>query len=566
MTKADIDGPTATGIAGALEATEVAGVLGADATPASGWWRSAVVYQVYPRSFADGDGDGVGDLPGVREKLPYLAGLGVDALWLSPFYPSGGVDAGYDVVDPRGVDLVFGTLADLDAVLAEAHALGIRVIIDLVPNHSSSRHPWFVEALAAEPGSPERARYLFRPGRGDGPPNDWPSKFGGSAWTRVAPDDEWYLHLYDAGQPDFDWSNPEVRAEYESILRFWLDRGVDGFRVDVAHGLVKAPGLPDLGRGDEPLVLAGVDTGPMWDQDGVHDIYRAWRRVLGEYGDDRILVAEAWATEERVALYLRPDEMHQAFDFRYLGAGWDAAAVAGAVSRAVEISSGVGASPTWVLSNHDVVRAVSRFGRADAVAWSAGIGPDDAQPDLTLGTRRARAGALLTLGLPGSAYLYQGEELGLPDHTELPPSARRDPVFRRTGGASVGRDGARIPMPWHAAHPGLGFGGHPWLPQPESYGALAVDVQEGDRMSTLSLYRRALALRRRSGAGAAEFAECRLEGRMLTVTTSALRVVVNFGGDPVRVDGDPGALLLESVPGALRDGMLAADAAVWLRL
>lgn len=452
------------------------------------WWRDAVFYQVYPRSFADADGDGVGDLPGITARLPHVRDLGADAVWLSPFYPSPMVDAGYDVADPRGVDPVFGTLDDFDRLVARAHELGLRVVIDIVPNHTSHEHEWFRAALAAGPGSCERSRYLFRDGRGPGgdePPNDWMSQFGGPAWTRVPEADgrpgQWYLHLYAPEQPDLNWRNLEVRSEYLSILRHWLDRGVDGFRVDVAHGLVKALGLPDAGPVPQGLEGRLRHRLPYWDQPEVHDVYRSWRRVLDSYGDgvggDRIAVAEAWLPDPgRLVPYTRPDELHQAFNFPYLLAGWDADRIRGVVDASLAAAAASGAPPTWVLANHDVPRAVTRLGGLD----------------------RALAALLVELALPGSVYLYQGEELGLPEVLDLPDEARQDPVFRRSGGGSVGRDGCRVPLPWSAAGPSYGFSanGRSWLPQPEAWRELAADRQADDPRSTLSLYRHALRVRR----------------------------------------------------------------------
>ncbi|MFJ8213307.1 alpha-amylase family glycosyl hydrolase [Streptomyces sp. NPDC096033] len=482
-----------------------------DPAVSGGWWRDAVIYQVYVRSFADSDGDGVGDLRGVRERLPHLARLGVDAVWLTPFYVSPQADGGYDVADYRAVDPLFGDLADADDLVRAAHALGLRVIVDVVPNHTSERHPWFQEALAGVPGA--RERYLFRPGRGvDGslPPNDWESVFGGPAWTRV-PDGDWYLHLFAPEQPDLDWEHPEVAEEFASVLRFWLDLGVDGFRVDVAHGMVKAPGLPDIGRGAQ-ATLIGTEPLPFFDQDGVHAIHRSWRRLLDSYGGQRIGVAEAWApTSERLALYVRPDELHQAFNFRFLNCPWDPAAMRTVIDESLASTSAVGAPTTWVLSNHDVVRHVTRYGGG------------------AQGLARARAAALLMLALPGSAYVYQGEELGLPEVTDLPAEARRDPAFRRrttaagpgAGGAGGPadasaadgqdgqdglRDGCRVPLPWSGDEAPYGFGsGGSWLPQPEDWGGLSVAAQTGDPHSTLELYRAALELRRAMpGLGAVE--------------------------------------------------------------
>ncbi|MFI8446744.1 glycoside hydrolase family 13 protein [Streptomyces erythrochromogenes] len=403
-----------------------------NATTASGdWWRDAVIYQVYVRSFADSDGDGIGDLRGVRSRLPHLARLGVDAVWLTPFYVSPQADGGYDVADYRAVDPLFGDLADADELVRAAHGLGLRVIVDVVPNHTSEQHPWFRAALAGEPGA--RERYLFRRGRGaDGslPPNDWESIFGGPAWTRVA-DGDWYLHLFAPEQPDLDWTHPEVTAEFDSVLRFWLDLGVDGFRIDVAHGMVKADGLPDIGRGAQ-ATLIGTEPLPFFDQDGVHEIHRAWRRLLDSYEGRRIGVAEAWApSSERLALYVRPDELHQAFNFRFLVCPWDPEAMRTVIDESLSATTAVGAPTTWVLSNHDVVRHVTRYGGGRQ------------------GLARARAAALLMLALPGSAYLYQGEELGLPEVTDLPPESRQDPAFRR-----VRRP--QIPVPAGAPAPGSG--------------------------------------------------------------------------------------------------------------
>jgi alpha-glucosidase len=414
-------------IAAALTATTA--TPAADVDPANDWRRTAVVYQVYPRSFADSDGDGIGDLPGITGRLGALAELGVDAVWLSPFYKSPQADAGYDVADYRDVDPIFGSLADFDALLERAHELGLKVIVDLVPNHSSDAHVWFQAALAAAPGSPERERYIFRDGlgkNGELPPNNWESCFRGPAWTRTTNADgtpgQWYLHLFDTKQPDWNWENPEVREEFLSVLKFWLDRGADGFRVDVAHALIKAPGLPDQDRrvedGPDADPEGFFQTGPMWDQDRVHEIYRSWRELLDGYSPDRILVAEAWVQPlSRLARYVREDEMHQAFNFDYLETEWDADALRRTIDASIAVNSSVGAPTTWVMSNHDVVRHVSRLGLTGEGPRPNGIRAHDEQPDHNLGLRRAKASTLLMLGLPGSAYLYQGEELGLPDHT-----------------------------------------------------------------------------------------------------------------------------------------------------
>ncbi|MFG2720373.1 glycoside hydrolase family 13 protein [Streptomyces sp. NPDC048416] len=535
-------------------------------TTGTQWWRDAVIYQVYPRSFADGNGDGMGDLEGVRGRLPYLRDLGVDAVWLSPFYASPQADAGYDVADYRAIDPMFGTLLDADALIRDAHELGLRIIVDLVPNHSSDQHEWFKRALAEGPGSPLRARYHFRPGKGahgELPPNDWESIFGGPAWTRTeAPSGdggtsqpeaggEWYLHLFAPEQPDLNWDHPAVADEFRSILRFWLDMGVDGFRIDVAHGLVKAPGLPDIGGSDQ-LKLLGNDIMPFFDQDGVHEIYRSWRTILDEYDGERIAVAEAWTpTVERTAHYVRPDELHQAFNFQYLGAPWDAAALREVIDVSLAAMRPVGAPATWVLSNHDVTRHATRF------ANPQGLGTQLRTPgDRELGLRRARAATLLMLALPGSAYVYQGEELGLPDVTDLPDEVRQDPSFLRAAGQDGFRDGCRVPIPWTVDGTSYGFGsGGSWLPQPDSWGGLSVEAQTGDADSTLELYRRALAARRtHPGLGAGDdvrwldapegvlaFARedfvctVNLTGRLVSLPVPG-RVLVASG--PFTVDGD----------------------------
>lgn len=532
------------------------------------WWRTAAVYQVYIRSFKDGNGDGTGDIGGLRSKLPYLADLGVDALWINPWYTSPLLDGGYDVADYRNIDPRFGDIDEATSFIAEADQHGIRVLVDLVPNHTSWEHDWFKAALEAGPGSPERERYHFLPGAGpDGsePPNDWRSVFGGSAWERV-PDGEWYLHLFDISQPDLNWEHPEVRAEFDDILRYWLDRGAAGFRVDVAHSLVKAPGYPDVGDEDnEAILLTGdrVSRHPFWDRAEIHEIVRGWRAVLDEY-PGTMMVAEAWVSDlERLANYLRPDEYHQAFDFDFLESPWNADSMRTAIDESMAAVGGVGSIPTWVLSNHDVVRHSTRYGLpmdVDSKAWL--LDGDRSLLDEELGERRARAAALLLLGLPGSVYLYQGEELGLPEVTELPVDVLDDPVWARSGHTEKGRDGCRVPIPWTVDGASAGFGWNgSWLPQPDGWGDRSVEAQSSRTGSMLELYRSALRLRRRHLTSDLdiEWLEGPSSETLMFLRGSGVRCVVNFGSDPVAIDGE---VLLSSEP--VENGHLPGNASVWL--
>ncbi|WP_083267786.1 glycoside hydrolase family 13 protein [Lentzea guizhouensis] len=513
------------------------------------WWRDAVFYQVYVRSFADSNGDGVGDLDGIRSRLGYLELLGVDALWLTPFYRSPMADHGYDVADPRDVDPLFGDLAAFDRLVADAHEHNIRVTVDLVPNHSSDLHEWFQEALQAGPGSMERARYIFREGRGfDGsqPPNNWVSVFGGPAWTRV-PDGQWYLHLFAPEQPDLNWEHPEVRADLEHTLRFWLDRGVDGFRIDVAHGMAKPDGLPDMEiRAQVPGVLSDDVHDPRFDNDGVHEIHRMIRKVMDGY-PGTMAVGEIWVKDdERFAAYVRPDELHLGFNFRLVEAGFDADAVRSAIEHSLGAVALTGTPATWTLSNHDVVRHVTRYGGG------------------ALGEKRARAMTLVELALPGVIYLYNGEELGLPN-VELPDWALQDPTWERSGRTERGRDGCRVPIPWEGTAPPFGFSTavNTWLPQPNEWDHLTAEAQLEDPGSMLSLYREALEHRKNSpafggdelewyGAPAGCFAFRRKGGGLICA--------LNTSGASVPLP--PGKVLLSSGP---MDGdQLPPDTAVWL--
>ncbi|GAA3019360.1 glycoside hydrolase family 13 protein [Streptomyces fulvorobeus] len=522
------------------------------------WWRDAVIYQVYPRSFADGDGDGTGDLAGVRARLPYLAELGVDALWFTPWYLSPLVDGGYDVADYRTIDPAFGTLAEAEKLIAEAGECGIRTIVDIVPNHVSDQHAWFRAALAAGPGSPERELFHFRPGRGEHgelPPNNWPSQFSGRTWTRV-PDGEWYLHLFAPEQPDLNWAHPAVRQEHEEVLRFWFGRGVAGVRIDSAALLAKDPSLADFEE--------GVDPHPYIDQDELHDIYRAWRAIADEYGG--VFVGEVWLPDaERFARYLRPDELHTAFNFTFLTCPWHPDRLREAIDGTLAEHAPVGAPATWVLCNHDVTRTVTRYGRADT-GFDFATKAFGTPTDLELGTRRARAAALLTLALPGAVYLYQGEELGLPE-ADIPLDRIQDPMHFRSRGTDPGRDGCRVPLPWTADAPYAGFGAltEPWLPQPAGWPSFAVDRQSADPGSMLALYRRALALRRSSdgfGDGPMTWLPA-AQGVLAFARTHGLICVANLSDRPTPLPAHR-ELLLASGP-LDGEGLLPGDTAVWLR-
>ncbi|MBI5738306.1 MAG: glycoside hydrolase family 13 protein [Mycolicibacterium neoaurum] len=503
------------------------------------WWSRAVFYQVYPRSFADSNGDGVGDLDGITERLDHLSDLGVQALWLNPVMVSPMADHGYDVSDPRDIDPLFGDLAALDRLLAAAHSRGIRVTMDLVPNHVSSAHPWFVAALA---DPTRRDRFIFRDGGGpDGsePPNNWVSIFGGPAWTRV-PDGQWYLHLFDAAQPDLNWEHPEVFDDIEKTLRFWLDRGVDGFRIDVAHGMAKPATLPDMDLTENELLRNKADD-PRFDNDAVHDIHRFIRTVLDDY-PDAVTVGEIWVHgNEQFAKYLRPDELHLGFNFHLVQTDYDAAGIRAAIDNSLDAAALAGAAPTWTLSNHDVPREVSRYGNGAA------------------GLRRARAMALVKLALPGTVFIYNGAELGLPN-VELPDDVLQDPVWERSGRAERGRDGCRVPLPWSGSAPPFGFSSTPdtWLPIPADWKALTVEAQRDDPDSTLTLYRRAIALR----TGRAEFAGDTVEwlGDSTFRRPGGLVCAFNAGAVPVTLPA--GEVLLTSGP--LKDGLLPPDTAAWL--
>lgn len=571
------------------------------------WWRSAVVYQVYPRSFADANGDGTGDIAGLIEKLPYLVELGIDAIWVSPWYPSPMADGGYDVSDYRDIHPDFGTLAEADDFVAKAHELGLRVLIDLVPNHSSDQHPWFQAALAAGPGSAERERYIFRDGlcaNGEQAPNNWPAMFGGSAWDRaqrpgpggagaenvtadsdVQPE-QWYLHLFAPEQPDFNWDNEEVIEEFDSILRFWFDRGIDGFRIDVANSMAKEAGLPDLAihPGTGAPVSGFGEERPYFDQPHVHEILRRWRKVADSYADSelgpRVFVSEAWVSPaERLARYIRPDELHTTFNFDALVCEWQAESLRNVIDSTIAANAGVGAPCTWVLSNHDTTRVATRYGRKvtgarfthEGIDWSSVTdqSEEDTRTQIDLGRRRARAAALLELALPGGAYVYQGDELGLEEVEDLPEDMLEDPTWERSGHTERGRDGCRVPMPWSGSETPFEFGDAdttPWLPQPAHWASLTAAAQLSEPRSMLTLYRAALAERRVNpalGDGTLRWDDDAPDGALSFTREPGFQCIVNLGERPVEIPS--GAEILVA-SGEIFSGSVAPDDAVWLRL
>ena len=538
------------------------------------WWRTAVIYQIYPRSFADGNGDGIGDLVGTTARLESLKSLGIDAIWFSPFFKSPQKDAGYDVADYKTIDPLFGSNEEFYELLAKAHSLGLRIIVDIVPNHSSDQHELFQAALKAAPGSPEREIYIFRDGKGANgelPPNNWESVFGGNAWTRTTNPDgtpgQWYLHIFDSSQPDFNWENPKVTELFEDILSFWLDKGVDGFRIDVAHGLVKEVGLPDVQAGATHVV--DQTEHPFWGQEGVHEIIRGWRRLLNRY-DDRAMCAEAWVLPlSRMAKWVREDEYHQTFNFGYLETPWERNALEKVVTESLKEFGKVGAPSTWVLSNHDTIRHTSKYGVPSIPLHGQGIGPDNEQPDEAIGLRKARAASAFMLGLPGGAYIYQGEELGLPEHTMLEGKYRQDPIWFRTNGEIVGRDGCRVPLPWEAnGGPSFGFNttGKSWLPAPASFKRYARDVQEGVAGSTLELYKRLIKERKEFALGSGEFrfAQEYSSDSTLAYINNGVLVISNFGPDSVNVPA--GKLLVTTQHDLTVEGVLEHDQTAWIKL
>lgn len=512
------------------------------------WWRSAVFYQVYVRSFADSNGDGIGDLPGITSRLEYIRDLGVDAVWLTPFYPSPQKDHGYDVADYFDVNPEYGTLEDFDRLLARAHELRLKVLVDIVPNHTSSKHPWF-QAAVASPDSPYRDRYHFADPKPDGaPPNNWTSSFGGPAWSPEPDGRQWYLHLFAPEQPDLNWWNPAVPAEFERILRFWLDRGADGFRIDVAAALFKRKDMAD-----RPFLISPITGMPHFDSDfaivdqpPLHDVYRRWRQIANGYEPERVLVGEIF-DPKRHAKYIVPDQLHMAFALIHLR--WDASLWRRSIDESRRALKGPGSEPTWTIGNHDVTRPVTRLGGGE------------------LGRARVRAAMLLLLGLPGQVFIYQGEELGL-DEADVPDERREDPVFIMSAGRQKGRDGCRVPIPWRRGEPHAGFStAEPWLPMPPGWDGLAVDVQAAWTGSTLGHYRRALAERRRLAPTLPDRFEWLPAGRgILAYRRGPLTVACNFTSRPARLPAE-GRLLLGSAPLVALKGeflQLPPNSAAWL--
>lgn len=546
------------------------------------WWRDAVTYQIYIRSFADSNGDGIGDVEGIRSRLPYLKKLGVDAIWITPWYPSPQKDHGYDVSDYLNIEPDYGTLADAERLIKETHEHGMKLIVDIVPNHSSDQHKWFQAALKSAPGSAERARYIFRDGKGANgelPPNNWEAVFGGCAWERIVEADgelgQWYLHLFAVEQPDFDWNHPEVRAHFEEVLKFWLDRGVDGFRIDVAHGMVKFPGLPDIPETDKNADMLAAHERPFWDQEGVHEIYRSWRKILDSYPGERMAVAEAWVSPaQRIAKYVRADELQNSFNFEMLTTLWKPDEIKAKIDNSIAALAEVGAPPSWVFNNHDVVRSIDRLdlGISNGGETTLERQGDPAKLNIGRGTLRAKSATLMTLALPGGSYLFQGEELGLPEVRDLPEDRLTDPRWKMSGYKDRGRDGCRVPLPWKTdAAGGFGFSTNAalkltesWLPQSPWMGQYSAQSQDGVAGSTLSIYQSALAIRKAEsglGDGTMQWIE---SGKDVVAFSRPgnFACFINFGATfelPAGVK-----VLISSAP--LQDNKLPIDTAVWVRL
>ncbi len=555
------------------------------------WWHTAVVYQLYVRSFADSNGDGVGDLEGIRSRLDHLQQLGIDAVWLTPCFPSPQRDHGYDVADYFSIQPEYGTVEIMDRLVADARARGIKIMMDVVPNHCSSAHAWFQAALAAAPGSPERDRFYFRDGTGDDgsePPNNWRAWFGGSAWSRVVEADgsrgQWYLHLFTPYQPDFNWDNDDVAQQFDDMLTFWFDHGVEGFRVDAVAVVGKSPGLPDMPPappGVRVTDLALYNPHVLFRPEG-HLPWKRWRRLTDAYTaahPDRpvFFVAEAYSPgrPDRVLEYLHGDEFHQVFSFDLLLAQWTPEQFHKAIADSIDELAPHGVPLVWTLNNHDAQRSVTRYGRADATDPARFSGNNlinsDAAVDVAVGTRRARAATLVVLGLPGAAYLYQGEELGLPEYLDMAPEARQDPIFITTDGRELGRDGCRIPLPWRTAADGsFGFSpagttAPPWLPQPSDLGTWSAESEETDPDSVLAFYRAAIARRREvfPTVGAFEFVDT--PRGMVGFRHGDVTVLLNMTDSPLATPPTVhGRLVISSQAGHDDATVVPPDTAVWL--
>jgi alpha-glucosidase len=551
------------------------------------WWTEAVIYQLYVRSFADGGADGIGDLAGIRHRLDYLAKLGVDGIWLNPCYPSPQHDHGYDVADYFNIEPDYGDLAEFDRLVASAKALGIKILMDVVPNHCSWDHAWFKEALLAGRGSAARERFYFAEGKGvdaSEPPNNWRAIFGGSAWSRVSEPDgtpgQWYLHVFTPQQPDLNWDHPDVPDMFDRMLRFWFDRGVEGFRADAVTVLGKAEGLPDTVVPDDAPEVGWVNPEFNYRPEGM-GAWSRWRSVVDAYNVENnrevFVIAEAYTpTTELMKQYINKDRFHQGFAFNLMLAQWDAGMVRNAVRDVLTSLLPNGLTPAWTLNNHDAHRAVTRYGRADAkdlTAYTGGnLNNSTAAVNVEIGTRRARAAVALELALPGSVYLYMGEELGLNEVLDIPDEDRQDPIWIRTEGREVGRDGCRVPIPWKTAPAGNhGFSAsddadRAWLPQPDGWGSLSVEAQERSAHSTLAMYRQALALRRRFFASA-EFETLLVledDHELVGFERGGYLVVMNTGATPRHLDE---ALLNGRIAvfasGGTKGEMVPPDATVW---
>jgi alpha-glucosidase len=498
--------------------------------PEKVWWKRGIVYQIYPRSFQDIDGDGVGDLAGVRRRLDYLKCLQIDAVWISPIYPSPMADFGYDVADYCGIDPVFGTLADFDHLIAEAHARGLKLILDFVPNHTSDRHPWFIESRASR-DNPRRDWYLWRDGKPDGsPPNNWMSNFGGPAWTFDEASGQYYYHAFLREQPDLNWRNPAVREAMHNVLRFWLNRGVDGFRVDVIWHLIKdaefrdnppnpswTASQPDIGR-----FLQVNST----DQPEIHDVVVEMRRVLDDYVE-RVLIGEIYLPIERLVTYYGRDlsGAHLPFNFALIKAPWKAEAIAHLVEE-YEAALPQGGWPNWVLGNHDQPRIGSRVGEA-----------------------QARVAAMLLMTLRGTPTMYYGDEIGL-TNVPVPPERVQDPWEKNEPGLGLGRDPYRTPMQWSAGRNAGFSNGEPWLPLGADHGTRNVAALGGDPGSILTLYRRLIAIRREHLAlSVGDYVPGEVEGDVFWFERrhkdARLIVALNFGPEAsvVRLPDDRRVLL-----------------------